>query len=134
MCTTIHVMVAVQIPPPHRPSLSPPLHRPSLSPSPGSPPSPLQSWQVEEDGTPNTSSQQVCRSIVRYLKGHGTDYAFDGSTWAHYRRMKLTKMELFKVLKPFHEKSEKLMVGLKWIQTGSSQDVVWICGFIKHSE
>jgi hypothetical protein len=34
---------------------------------------------------------------VRYLKGHGTDYALDAATWAHYRREKLTKLQLFKV-------------------------------------
>ena len=36
------------------------------------------------------------RSIVRYLKGHGVDYAFDEATWAYYRRTKLTKVQLFK--------------------------------------
>lgn len=34
---------------------------------------------------------------MRYLKGHGTDYAFDASTWAHYRRERLNNLQLFKV-------------------------------------
>ena len=34
---------------------------------------------------------------MRYLKGHGRDYAFDAGTWNHYRTYKLNKMQLFKV-------------------------------------
>ena len=34
---------------------------------------------------------------MRYLKGHGIDYALDAATWAHYRRERLNKMQLFKV-------------------------------------
>lgn len=37
------------------------------------------------------------RCLIRYLKHHGTDYAFDAATWAHYRRERLNKMQLFKV-------------------------------------
>mgnify|MGYP001807476654 CR=1 FL=1 len=53
---------------------------------------------------------QVCRSLVRYLKGHGSDYAFDAATWAHYQRTGLSKSELFKVLRPFHEDDTKMQV------------------------
>ena len=54
--------------------------------------------------------RQVCRSLVRYLKGHGSDYAFDTATWAHYRRVGLTKTELFKVLRPFHAEDATMQV------------------------
>ena len=27
--------------------------------------------------------RQICRAVVRYLKGHGKDYAFDKATWVH---------------------------------------------------
>lgn len=98
---------------------------------------------------------------MRFLKGHGRDYAFDAATWRHYRRcmralacalrcrvsmtqsgrapsrplpplrtdscswfapfcmpaspflgcrQKLSKTELFKVLRPFHDNDEKLQV------------------------
>jgi hypothetical protein len=56
-------------------------------------------WTVEDDGTPYVSPSQLCRCLVRYLKGHGIDYALDPNTWAHYRREKLTKLQLFKVNK-----------------------------------
>lgn len=69
-------------------------------------------WGVEADGTPYTEGQQVCRAIVRYLKGHGTDYALDGPTWAHYRRVGLTAGQMFKVLRPFHQDSAALKVGV----------------------
>ncbi|WIA17366.1 hypothetical protein OEZ85_014227 [Tetradesmus obliquus] len=69
-------------------------------------------WAVEDDGTPYTSSSQLCRCIVRYLKGHGTDYALDPATWAHYRREKLTKLQLFKVLRHFHDDSVKLQAAV----------------------
>ncbi|GAX84702.1 hypothetical protein CEUSTIGMA_g12124.t1 [Chlamydomonas eustigma] len=66
-------------------------------------------WEIEDNGTPYAAPQQICRSLVRYLKGHGSDYAFDAATWAHYRRVKLTKTQLFKVLKPFHDSDEKML-------------------------
>lgn len=69
-------------------------------------------WHCEEDGTPYVASQQVCRSIVRYLKGHGRDYVFDAATWDHYRKQKLSKIELFKVLKPFHDDDQKLQMAV----------------------
>jgi hypothetical protein len=54
-------------------------------------------WGVDPDGTPYVSPSQVCRCLVRFLKGHGQDYAFDAGTWRHYRTNKLNKMQLFKV-------------------------------------
>ena len=48
-------------------------------------------------------AKQVLRSIIRYLKGHGTSYELDAGTWAHYRRVRLTRLQLFKVLRPFHD-------------------------------
>ena len=52
-------------------------------------------------------AQNFERSLVRYLKGHGTNYAFDEATWTYYRRNKLSTMSLFKILKPFHDNDEK---------------------------
>lgn len=54
-------------------------------------------WGVEDNGTPFVAPSQLCRCLVRYLKGHGLDYALDATTWAHYRRERLNKLQLFKV-------------------------------------
>jgi hypothetical protein len=48
--------------------------------------------------------------LIRYLKGHASDYALDPATWAHYRRSKLDAVNLFRVLRPFHEDGAKLQV------------------------
>ncbi|PNH12273.1 ABC transporter B family member 5 [Tetrabaena socialis] len=69
-------------------------------------------WELERDGTPYTASQQVCRSLVRYLKGHGTDYAFDRATWCHYRKAGLSKTEMFKVLRAFHEDDARMQTAV----------------------
>ena len=53
------------------------------------------------------ATQNFERSLVRFLKGHGDNYAFDDATWKYYRRNKLSSMSLFKVLKPFHDKDAK---------------------------
>jgi hypothetical protein len=41
---------------------------------------------LEPHCSPAYFHSQVLRSIVRFLKGHGKDYAFDEATWRHYRR------------------------------------------------
>ena len=48
--------------------------------------------------------------LIRYLKGHAADYALDPATWRHYRRAKLDTVNLFRVLRPFHEDGAKLQV------------------------
>lgn len=65
-------------------------------------------WELEDNGTPFMAGQQVCRSLIRFLKGHGGDYAFDDATWAHFRKNGLSKTQLFKVLRPFHDDDLKM--------------------------
>ena len=65
-------------------------------------------WELEDDGTPIMGGGQICRSLIRYLKGHGGDYAFDEATWAHFRTHRLTMTQLFKVLRPFHDDGEEI--------------------------
>lgn len=54
-------------------------------------------WAVDEGGTPFVTPAYVTRCIIRYLKGHGVDYAFDRGTWRYYRANKLNRIALFKV-------------------------------------
>ena len=58
-------------------------------------------------------SQNLTRSIIRYLKGHGTHYVFDEGTWRHYRRVGLTVIELFQILKPFHDDDAKFNASIQ---------------------
>ena len=59
-------------------------------------------WKVDQrTGEPVIGQKALTRSIIRYLKGHGTHYNFNEGTWRYYRRQGLSAVELFQVLKPF---------------------------------
>jgi hypothetical protein len=54
-------------------------------------------WAADPDtGEPYTAPAYVTRCVIRYLKGHGGDYALDAATWRHYRRRGLGRVALFK--------------------------------------
>ena len=75
-------------------------------------------WELEDNGTPFMAGQQVSRSLIRFLKGHGGDYAFDDATWAHFRKNGLSKTQLFKVLRPFHDDGER-QASSRWSNSGA---------------
>jgi hypothetical protein len=55
-------------------------------------------WAVDpRTGHPHVTPVYLTRCLIRYLKGHGNDYAFDRHTWRFYRANKLNRISLFKV-------------------------------------
>lgn len=44
--------------------------------------------------SPCRHAMQVVRSVVRYLKGQGSDYVLDIATWRHYRKCVWGREEL----------------------------------------
>jgi len=58
-------------------------------------------WDVDSRGRRYVAARPVARSVIRLLKGHGTSYAFDRSTLAHWRRVRLPPSACFQILRPF---------------------------------
>ena len=75
---------------PSQASTGRPVPRPSLNGMPGGA-AHEEAWAANATPPPSAPplpgpvTMQVCRCLVRYLKGHGMDYALDAGTWAHYR-------------------------------------------------
>ena len=65
-------------------------------------------WEVDPvTGLGRIANEPMVRSIIRYLKGHGSHYNFDAGTWAFYRRVGLRTIGLYQILKPFCDNDKK---------------------------
>ena len=59
-------------------------------------------WDVDSRGRRFVAARPVARSVIRLLKGHGSSYAFDADTLAHWRRVGgLPASACFQILRPF---------------------------------
>ena len=59
-------------------------------------------WDVDSRGRRFVAARPVARSVIRLLKGHGSSYAFDADTLAHWRRVGgLPPSACFQILRPF---------------------------------
>ena len=53
-------------------------------------------WEVDPvTGLGRIANEPMVRSIIRYLKGHGSHYNFDAGTWAYFRRCGLQTIGLY---------------------------------------
>jgi hypothetical protein len=64
-------------------------------------------WRCDENGNPFFWTTPVSRSLIRYIKGHAKTILWDDNTWNYWKKHKLDKVSLFKILKPFHSNNEK---------------------------
>ena len=69
-------------------------------------------WDVDGRGRPYVVPRPIARSIIRRLKGHGSAYAFDPQTVAHYKKARLGDASLFQILRPFHDNDAKFLAAL----------------------
>ena len=74
-------------------------------------------WEVDQvTGLGYAGQEPITRSVIRFLKGHGTHYNFDEGTWRHYRRCGLGTLKLFQVLKPFCDNDKKYNKAVRYLE------------------